>query len=229
MARYKRIPRTREKQADDFINWADHIYVWIYDRRRHVMPFTVVCVLALVAAFGFWGYVAHQNAKAADLFQAAEANTTGSDAQAAGLEKVIKEFPKTRSGYLAGISLGNLWFSKGDTDKAALVLEPLTTVSNRYGAIRILALHDMAEGYEQKGDFKKASDYYLRAYHDPVNPLKAFSYYEAARCLAQAGDRDGAKKIFQEILDNGALDNPTIHNKSEEGLIWLQVQSAPRS
>lgn len=229
MSRYKRLPRTKERQTDDYVNMADHAYMWIYHRRKHVVPFMIVCVLVLAVAFGIWGYVARQNSKALSLLAAAEANTAGSDAQAVGLEKVITEFPKTRSGYLAGLTLGNLWFAKGDTDKAAKVLEPLTTASNRYGAVRILALHDLAEGYEQKGDFKKASEYYLRAYHDPVNPLKAFSYYEAARCLAQAGEKEEAKKIFQEILDNGALDNPVIHNKSEEGLIWLQVQSAPQS
>lgn len=226
MAQYKRLPRGKEKKVDDFVNWADHIYLWLFNRKKQVISLLFTCLIIGLITLLIWGYFSHQAGKASDLFAKAEAAESGSDTQIGILDNLVKKYKGTRSGHLARLWLGDIWLSKGEFEKSKDYYESLITASNRYGTIRILALHDLAEGFEAKGEFKEAASYYMRAYNDPANSLKPFSYFQAARCYRLAGEKEEAKKIYQELLNNVALDDPQIRNQSEEELLWLEINAS---
>ncbi len=115
--------------------------------------------------------------------------------------RVITEYKGSNEAYLAKIYLADLLYSTGDVKKAMKLYEDVLFSTNNID-IASLAASRLAKKYIEKGEFKKAYEYYLKIYKANKkfllkNKKKA---YELAKLLASHKMYSLAIDIAQELL-----------------------------
>ncbi len=116
-----------------------------------------------------------------------------------GLKEIVDKYGSTESGETAKLYAGNCYFNLNDFDNA---LKSFEDYSGKNDIVKASCLSGIGAVYEAKGDLKKAGEYFEKAAvvnkNVVINPE---NLYYAVRAYSQAGDKDGAKRVF-DILRN---------------------------
>jgi tetratricopeptide (TPR) repeat protein len=116
-----------------------------------------------------------------------------------GLKEIVDKYGSTESGETAKLYAGNCYFNLNDFDNA---LKSFEDYSGKNDIVKASCLSGIGAVYEAKGDLKKAGEYFEKA--AAVNKdvvINPENLYYAVRAYSQAGDKDGAKRVF-DILRN---------------------------
>jgi len=116
-----------------------------------------------------------------------------------GLKEIVDKYGSTESGETAKLYAGNCYFNLNDFDNA---LKSFEDYSGKNDIVKASCLSGIGAVYEAKGDLKKAGEYFEKA--AAVNKdvvINPENLYYAVRAYSQAGDKEGAKRVF-EILRN---------------------------
>lgn len=116
-----------------------------------------------------------------------------------GLNEIIDKYGSTESGETAKLYAGNCYFNLNDLDNALKLFEDY---SGSNDIIKASCLSGIGAVYEAKGDLKKAGEYFEKAAN--VNKdivINPENLYYAVRAYTQAGDKEGANRVYV-ILKN---------------------------
>lgn len=111
-----------------------------------------------------------------------------------------------------------------DFDQCKRLYETLYKDAKNETFFRVLALHGLAECHVLKGDFKEASNFYLRASKEPQNLASWMSRFQAANVLISAKDPQ-AKSLLEELKKDASVDIE-VKAMVEEKLLWLALQKS---
>lgn len=215
---YKQLPRTKPKVTDEFKTILEHAFHWVNVNWKIVLSsigaVAVVASLILIIV----QISRSKDEKASELLFTAEKASTDKEA---AYEKVFKEYPGSKPAAIARLRLSDLLYSKGEYEKAIEVSKPLENF--KVPETRILALHQIAAVKLKLNDTQASADYYLKAYKDPLNRIKWYSYFNAGLSLEEGGKIDEAKKIFEEINNTPDV-NPSLKKRSKDQLVWLSIK-----
>ncbi len=180
-------------------------------------------VLAIILLLSVFQYKTGRNKMASELLYQASKLAQGSDEAVAAFDKVIESYPRSLAAENARLTLGNIWLGRGDYAKAEEALLPLENAQKNL--TKVMGLHSIAAVRSAKGDLKGAAEKYMEAFNYSDNPVKGFSYFNAALAYYNASNIDDAKKIFEELIDGkNQFTTPELIEKSKEQLIWLAAQ-----
>jgi len=177
-------------------------------------------VLVVVAVLLVMNYSGSTNEKANNLLFQAGKIAPDSDAAIGAYQKVIDAYSSSSAAQMARLKLSDIYYSKGDYQKAEELASPLE--KSGYPEIRILGLNNIAAAQLGKGDAKSAAATYLKAFNDNKNMVKGLSYFNAGLAYLEAGQKEEAKKIFEELAkEETAFSTSELRSKSKDQLIWI--------
>jgi len=117
----------------------------------------------------------------------------------AAYEVVAKDFPGTTAGALALLEAGKLEQDLGNTDAAVQIFERALQAVDPRNTIRALVLSRLASVHELAGHFAEAGAAYEQAGEIDGYPLRFDALADAARTYAQAGYRERALAVYEQI------------------------------
>lgn len=221
MGTYKRLPRGKERPHDDFKDWTVHVIVWL---RKHWTTAVEVLALALVVGAVVIGadyYSRHKAASAAEEMYELRTGGFGEEERLAKLSEIADDYSRTFSGKRAMMEEGNILLEQGKSDEAIERFRALADGSRNLPAMRIAALHRLANAELVSGRPADAATTYRKAAADPHNQIALVSEMLAAACLERAKDYEGAAKLYRRIIEDAGENDSAVREMSEERLIWL--------
>jgi tetratricopeptide (TPR) repeat protein len=105
----------------------------------------------------------------------------------------------TVSGTLARLEVGNLLSESGDLDGALKAWQRALAEAPRRDALRGMLYQRIAAAYENAGRWQDAAAQHEAAAALPAYPLRDWALADAARCLAEAGDRTRALALYEQL------------------------------
>ncbi len=219
MGTYKRLPREKEKFSAEMYTWLEHAHQWFNVNWRLVLAGIGSVALLAVVVIAISSFMGGRDEKAKEMFYSAGKLAPGSDDQVAAYNKVISSYPRTGVAEVARLKLGDLYYAKGDYQKAIDSYMPVAKSGD--SLLKIAGMHNVAAAKLANKDAAGAAEEYLKAYKDPKNMTKGISYYNAALAYLEAGKSDEAKQIFTALAKDDAVSTPELKEKSKEQLIWL--------
>jgi len=221
---YKRLPRGREKPHDDFKDWTVHVIVWL---RRHWMTAIEVVAVAVVVfavVIGADYYSTHKAESAAEALYELNAGGEKDEARLAELSVIADDYARTFAGKRALMEEGDLLLKEGKDEEAVERFRMLADGSRNLPALRIAALHRLANAQLAAGDPAEAAKTYRKAAADPHNEIALLSELLAAACLERANDYEGAVELYRRIVEDAGENDAYVRDVSEERLIWLTAK-----
>lgn len=222
MGTYKRLPREKDKKlpGSELATTLDHAYHWIEHNWKHFLSGVGVLALVVVAVLSIISYSNSGSEKANNLLFQATKLAPDSDAIIGAYQKVMDTYPNSSAAQMARLKLSDIYYSKSDYQKSEEFASSLEKSS--YPEIRILGLNNIAAAQLGKGDAKAAAATYLKAFNDNKNMVKGLSYFNAGLAYLEAGQKDEAKKVFEELAkEETEFSTSELRSKSKDELIWI--------
>lgn len=209
------------KEPDEFISTSVRAMRWL---RRNSRWVSAGAVLAVVCAVAVWGWKVYQDrreaqaqelqAQAYSLYARAveEAEKTASqDLMGKAVERfetVIKQFPDTRTGWIARVYRGRANYALGKYDEAVQDFETAlgSVPSGDDGTLRALALQGLGLALQAKGNWEKAASVFQSLKQAAAGSLGRMADLELARCYEKQGKTKEALSVYQSLL--GLLSEP---------------------
>lgn len=221
MATYKRLPRGKKKPHDDFVDWTMHVMMWVRKHWTIILEVGALAVVVFAVVIGADAYSRHKaDTASVKLFELDKSGTKG-DERMKDLAALADDYARTFAGKSAMMEEGEMLLAKGETAKALERFRALADGSRNAPAIRIAALHRMANAELVAGNPKDAAKIYRKAAADPSNQIALQSELLAAACLERAGDYTGAAELYRRIIDDAGENDAAVTAMSEERLLWL--------
>lgn len=112
--------------------------------------------------------------------------------------EVAEEYSGTVAGTLAAIEGARLAGDAGDAEAARTALESALE-SAPDGPVRGMLLQRLAQRLEGEGQWAEAAAHHAQAAEQGDYPLRGWALADAARCHAEAGDRDTALALYERV------------------------------
>ena len=117
-----------------------------------------------------------------------------------GLTDIVNNYGVTESGETAKFYLANCYYYLKDYDKALKYFEDY---SGKNEILKSSCLSGVGAVYEARGDLRKAAEYYVKATKiSKQNILNEENLYYAIRDYAQSGDKENAKKLYDDLKND---------------------------
>jgi predicted negative regulator of RcsB-dependent stress response len=137
---------------------------------------------------------------------------------------MASEHSHTSASSVARLTAGDLLAAAGEPEKALDAWQAALGGIGRNPALRGVALRRVATALEAQGKWSEAAAANLEAGELTGFPLRQWALADAARCYAEAGDRDRAASIADRVESQGSSDElpPALAAKLAE----LRVQGS---
>lgn len=118
------------------------------------------------------------------------------------LNAVLKDYPKTAAGAVAGLRLGRFYFNAGDFAKAREQFRGVVDHSTSHEMLlyKAMAIESLASVSEAEKNFEEARKTFDEAISLKDNPLKPLAYLGKARSLRSLGKADEAKTTYEKLM-----------------------------
>jgi tetratricopeptide (TPR) repeat protein len=140
------------------------------------------------------------------------------------LNEIADDYSRTFAGKHALMEEGDLLMKKGEYGEAMERFIALADSSRSLPALRIAALHRLANAQLMDGKPAEAAKTYRKAGADPHNEISLLSELLAAACLERAKDYKGAEELYRRIIEDAGENDAAVRDVSEERLIWLTAK-----
>ena len=224
MGTYKRLPRGKGRPHDEFVDWTMHVIVWLRQHWTTVVEVAAVAVVVVAIIIGADYYSTHKAQAAADKVFALERSGTDEDQKLAELNEIADDYSRTFAGKHALMEEGDLLLKKGENEEAMERFVALSDSSRNLPALRIAALHRLANAQLIDKKPAEAAKTYRKAAADPHNEIALISELLAAACLEKAKDYKGAEELYKRIIEDADENDSAVREVSEERLIWLTAK-----
>ena len=224
MGTYKRLPRGKDKGHDDFKDWTVHVIEWLGKHWTTAIEIAGVAIVVFAVVIGADYYSTHKAQSAAEKLYELNASKVDGEARFAGLDSISEDYSRTFAGKRALMEEGDLLLKEGKDADAMERFRMLADGSRNHPALRIAALHKLANAQLVAGEPAEAAKTYRKAAADPHNEIALQSELLAAVCLERAKDYKGAGELYQRIIDDADENDSYVRDVSEERLIWLTAK-----
>lgn len=209
------------KEPDEFISTTMRAMGWL---RRNSRWVSAAAVLAVVCGVAVWGWTVYKHRREN---QAQELHGQAYSLYARGVEEtdisaskelmekavekfqaVIKEFPDTRTAWMARMYRARASYALGKYEEALKDFEAaLASVpSGDDGTMRALALQGLGLAFQAKGDWEKAARAFQSIKEAAGGSFGRMAELELARCYEKQGKTKEALSVYQSLL--GFLSEP---------------------
>jgi tetratricopeptide (TPR) repeat protein len=221
MATTKKISRKELKQPDEFVSfWARAIEYAQDHSREFIIGIASVVVVALLT----WAWTAYAKkkettasrlvAQAQSLWKPStpegvpgQAGIDGrtKDPEAEGrarkiLEDVVDNYGRTSACPVARILLGQIYYEKGDYDKAIDTYEKVVKGRSTKPELTAMAWEGLAYSHEAKEDFTEAASCYEELTKMPLTNVQGWAYMGLARCYEKLQEYEKALDAYRALL-----------------------------
>lgn len=224
MGTYKRLPRGKERPHDDFVDWTMHVIIWLRKHWTTAVEVVAVAVVVFAVVIGADYYSTHKAQAAAEKVFELETSSAGDEDRLAELTEIAGDYSRTFAGKHALMEEGDLLLKKGEYGKAKERFIALADSSRNLPALRIAALHRLANAQLMDSKPAEAAKTYRKAAADPHNEISLISELLAAACLERAKDYGGAEELYRRIIGDAGENDAAVRDVSEERLIWLTAK-----
>jgi tetratricopeptide (TPR) repeat protein len=221
MATAKKVSRKELKQPDEFLSLSARAieYAQLHSREIIIGIASIVVVSLLI-----WAWTAYQEKKertASRLVAEAQSlwkpSSPGEVAGQAGidppsedpeaenrareiLEDVIDNYRRTSACPVARILLGQIYYEKGEYDKAIETYEDFLKTGNQKPELTALAWEGLAYSHEAKEDFTKALGCYEELTQMTLSNVQGWAYLGLARCYERVQEYEKALDAYRTLL-----------------------------
>lgn len=221
MGTYKRLPRGKERPHDDFMDWTVHVLVWMRKHWTTAVEVVALAVLVFAVIIGADYYSRHKASSAAEKIYELNASEVAGADRLGRLSEMADDYSRTFAGKRALMEEGDLLLKEGKDEEAMERFRALADGSRNLPALRIAALHRLANAQLIDGKPAEAAKIYRKAAADPHNEIALQSELLAAACLERAKDYKGAEDLYRRIIEDAGENDAMVRDLSEERLIWL--------
>lgn len=209
------------KEPDEFISTSMRAMSWL---RRNSRWVTAGAVLAVVCGVAVWGWKVYQDRREAQAQElqgqayslyarAVDESDKGAAQDLMGkaverFQAVIRQFPETRTGWIARVYRGRTCYALGRYEEAVEDFEAaLASVpSGDDGTMRALALQGLGLALQAKGEWEKAARAFQSLKEAAGGSFARMADLELARCYEKQGKTKEALSVYQSLL--GLLREP---------------------
>jgi tetratricopeptide (TPR) repeat protein len=221
MATTKKISRKELKQPDEFISFSVRAIEYAQGHSREII-IGVASVVVLSLLIWAWTAYAEKKEKAASRLVAQaqslwNPSSSGGVAEQAGidpprkdpeaegrareiLEDVVDNYGRTSACPVARILLGQIYYDKGDYDKAIVTYEEILKGKNRKPELTALAWEGLAYSHEAKKDFTEALGCYQELTKMTLTNVQGWAYMGLARCYEKLQEYEKALDAYRALL-----------------------------
>ena len=187
------------KKPDEFITFSNRSYNWIRIHLRSVLWVVsgIILLAALYLAYGT--YQNYQERLAHEAYFSAYP-VTDPGQKIKKLEDLVADYPRTKGAASARVTLGHLYYQKGESAKAIAAYQGALDRSGFPANIRIMIQESLAYAYEQKGDLPQAAKFLSEITLTESTLLKEDAFLALARVYQKMGKTGEAKATYEKFL-----------------------------
>jgi tetratricopeptide (TPR) repeat protein len=174
--------------------------------RLKIILWPLAAALFIVAGWSGWtAYTSHGNAEALAMYE--KAMKQRPDQMTPALERLVREYPDTKAGRLAGLEIGNIYYREGKLDQAIRAYESSLEGLPEDHALRPIILLSLGYCFKIKRDYSAALRYFgMAATSD--GDLRGLAYLSLGRTYRMMGDSAKAMDAYKKVLSMDGLKNP---------------------
>ncbi len=194
----------RQIKEDPLTTWIGNAQAWCRAHARHLMIGAAAVVLLSASIVAMRNTRSAAEEQAATQLSQAQYHLWGNNlAQAIDLTNDIEQrWPGTRSAHMAQLVRADAQLASGEAADALASYLEFVESSNSDEVVYANGLRGAAVALEDTGQYVEAArQYELLARQHDRGQLVAQDLISAGRCLARAGDVAGARRVYQEVLD----------------------------
>ncbi len=197
------------KSPDAFQTTFEKVGDYVSENRTRVTIIGIALICAVAIASGIYFYWSYYSGSALKLYATAQSNILKSgenrestDENIAIFKELIDKYPHSWSARLAYYHLGNIYYNRGEIDKAIHSYEKfiLQTGTDKTG-IKFLALTSLGYAYEAKKDFKDALKYFEEAQNVYNTGFEMIGLRNIARAYEELNNKEKALEYYKKALD----------------------------
>jgi tetratricopeptide (TPR) repeat protein len=197
---HRRITRKELRQPDEFQNIIEKTTTFIGENLLRILAVVAAAIVLIFGLMGVRAYFARQRNLAAEAFYQATSALDRKDFRTAATAyaQLAQAYPATPLGQLARFYAGNAYLALGDNVRARDAYRQYLATADR-PTFREMALMQLGVADENLGDTAGAQ----KAYEDAASlngPEQERAALNAARLMAQRGDKQGAVAAYQRLL-----------------------------
>lgn len=206
------------KSPDAFQSTFERVGDYVSDNKTRVMVVVVAFACAVLVALGIYFYWSYYTNSALKLYAKAQGNIlrSGDTPQTADenikiFNELIEKYPYSLSGRMAYYHLGNIYYGKGELDKAIKSYSKFAgkTGSDKTG-LKFLALTSLGYAYEAKKDFKEALKYFEQAQNIYNTGFESISLRNIARAYEALNNKEKALEYYTKALEKTTEPSATL-------------------
>lgn len=200
----KRISKKELKQ-DQLVTFYFKARDWIEQNSKYMLMAAAGIVL-IIAAFYLFSLSQKKSEQTAStvLIQAMRTYEVGNfEESIISLGQVVQNYGGTKSGKLARFYLANAFFQLNDFANAEQYFRKFVSDFKGDEQIRAAAMGGIAASLEQKKEYEKAAQQYLKIIDQYPESMRAPYYLiRAARCLELSSKADRAQALYDKIIQD---------------------------
>lgn len=224
MLRPKKKITKKELKKDPVLEKIAQIDDFVHRQQKYVLYVVIGLVVVIVLAFVLIRSKQQANLSAMGELGLAEQVLANNDYDDAilRLEGIVSRYKRTHGAGIATLLLGQTYVAKNDWENAQVQFKKYIDDYADDKMLTAVAYNGLGIGAEQKGDWKKAAEYFNKAGKTAPYKFQRHEYYlNAARCYLKLEDLKNARTIVTAVL----ADNPEGHLKSQAEELNAQLDA----
>jgi predicted negative regulator of RcsB-dependent stress response len=177
-------------------------------------------IVVLVLAWVFFDYYTEMQEKKGTSLLAAGLQAESTEERLQKLESVTLDYGRTDAARWARIELAHLDYGAGRFEEAATKYREILEEVSAENPLVPLARMNLAQSYEELGQYDEAVAQYVLLKKDPG--FANLAYWALGRVYTAKGDPVQARSTYQEFLDSlGDTPDPALVSRLEAKLVSL--------
>lgn len=131
-----------------------------------------------------------------------EKTKSADEIQINDFDEVLKRYPKTEAARLTSLAYGDYYYKKGKYDKATELYKQALKASHEYPLMQVFILNSIGYCYEEKKDYKAASEYFLKIIDLEGRLLKDTAHFNLGRISENMGDVPSALVHYKKVIED---------------------------
>ena len=192
-----------ELKKDEFAEEISTVYSYVTENPTKVLMWAIIVIVVVGGALGYYSYHKKMKKNATEklglvyiMLDAGQYNEALDT-----VKVIIDRYSGTDAAKIAKYLLGHINYAFGYLDSAITAYEDFLKVENPDSDLAAAALFGIGICYEDKGQYKKAIEYYQKVLKEYPNFFRNDEVMlSIARCYDVMGDFDNAIKYYEELV-----------------------------
>ena len=204
--------KKQPQEQDTLMRLLSRISQLVAQNKRKVYGSLSVIVIIGVVVLGFHHFERLAEDKAYTLFdqglttylnsESKEQAKSSDELRIKDFDEVLQRYPKTNAARLTSLAYGNYYYNKEQYDKAIALYTQAFQASHEYPLMQAFILNSIGCCYEEKKDYKTASEYFLKVIDLEDGFLKDMAHFHLGRVYEAIGDKPAALMHYKKVVED---------------------------